>query len=80
MKHTFELFEKFADGSSLWRDSASGLTTARLRMQELAMRSQNQFYAINLATGEAFPCRAMGRGQRPHAPSSTRRLGKSQAA
>ena len=80
MKHEFELFEKFSDGSSLWRDSVSGFTTSRLRMQELALRSQNEFYAINLATGQVFHCRAKRGGQRYGTPSKSGSLSKTQAA
>ena len=80
MKHKFELFEKFPDGSSLWRDSVSGLTITRLRMQELALRSQNQFYAINLATGDVFPCRSKRDGHQYRTPSKSGSLSKVQAA
>jgi hypothetical protein len=52
MKHEYDLFERFTDGSSLWRDSASGFDTTRLRLQELARRSGNRFYAIDLMTGK----------------------------
>ena len=57
MKHLFDLFEKFPDGSSLWQDSVPGLGKTYLRLQELAKRSDNEFYAINLTSGEvlAFP-------------------------
>lgn len=57
MEHEYDLFEKFPDGSSLWSDSVPGFETARLRLKELAQRSENQFYAIDLITGEvlAFP-------------------------
>jgi hypothetical protein len=54
MKHEFDLFEKFPDGSSLWRDSVPGLETTCLRLQELAQRSENQFYALNLTTREVL--------------------------
>jgi len=54
MKHEYDLFEKFPDGSSLWRDSILGFETTHLRLQELAQRSENQLYAINLTTGEVL--------------------------
>jgi hypothetical protein len=50
MKNEYEVFEKFPDGSSLWRDSIRGFETARHRLQKLTQRSENQFYAINLTT------------------------------
>ena len=54
METEYDLFEKFPDGSSLWLDSVSGFETTRLRLQELARRSENQFYSINLTTGEVL--------------------------
>ncbi len=62
MKHKYDLFEKYRDGSSLWRDSVSGFESTCLRLKELALRSVNQCYAIDLTTGEVFafiPKRAM---------------------
>ena len=52
MHHKYDLFEKFPDGSSLWRDCVIGLEGARLHMRDLAQRSKNQFYAIHLVTGK----------------------------
>src|ERR1700688_402983 len=62
MKHKYDLFEKYRDGSSLWRDSVSGFESTCLRLKELALRSANQYYAIDLTTGEVLafiPKRAM---------------------
>jgi len=57
MKHEFDLFEKFPDGSSLWQDSVPSLGKTYLRLQELAKGSDHEFYAINITSGEvlAFP-------------------------
>jgi hypothetical protein len=52
MKHIYDLFEKFADGSSLWRACVVGLQGTRLHMSDLARHSRNQFYAIHLASGK----------------------------
>jgi hypothetical protein len=54
MKDEFDLFEKFRDGSSLWRDSVLGFETTRLMLQELVQKSENQFYGINLRSGEVL--------------------------
>jgi hypothetical protein len=54
MKDEYDLFEKFSDGSSLWRDTVPGIKITRLRLQELAQRSKNQFYGINLRSGEVL--------------------------
>jgi len=56
MKHEYELFEKFPDGSSLWRDCVFDIETTRLRLREMAQKSKNRFYAIDLTTGEILTC------------------------
>ena len=50
----YELFEKFPDGSSRWRDSVPGFEITRIRLQQLAQRSENQCYAIDLKTGRVL--------------------------
>ena len=52
MKHKYDLFEKFPDGSSLWRACVIGQKGARHHMKELAANSTNQFYAMHLVTGK----------------------------
>ncbi len=52
MKHQYDLFEKFSDGSSLWRACVIGLEGARRHMYDLARRSSNQFYAMHVQTGK----------------------------
>jgi hypothetical protein len=54
MTREYDLFEKFSDGSSLWRASVSGLGNARLHLHELTRRSENQFYAIDITAGKTF--------------------------
>ena len=80
MEHEYDLFEKFPDGASLWRDSVSGLETTRLRLQELVQRSEHQFYAINLTTGEVLAFNSERDAQEFPTPSKTERRHKSQAA
>ena len=52
MRHEYDLFERFSDGSSLWRGSAKGLESARQHLIDLGRHSSNQFYAINLVSGK----------------------------
>jgi hypothetical protein len=52
MKNRYDLFEKFPDGSSLWRACVIGLDDARSHMSDLAKRSPNQFYALHVMTGK----------------------------
>jgi hypothetical protein len=55
MIHEYDLFEKFPDGSSLWRGSVTGLGNARLQLRELTQKSNNQFYAIDICAGKILP-------------------------
>jgi hypothetical protein len=54
MPREFDLFEKFPDGSSLWRDCVLGRENARLRLQKLAQKSEHQFYAIDIVAGKTL--------------------------
>jgi hypothetical protein len=54
-KYGYDLFEKFPDGSSLWRACVIGLESTRRLMGDLARRSPNQFYAMHLASGKIVP-------------------------
>jgi hypothetical protein len=55
MDHTYDLFERFPDGSSLWRACVVGLQGTRLHMVDLARRSSNQFYAMHVGSGKIVP-------------------------
>jgi hypothetical protein len=48
----YDLFERFPDGSSVWRASVVGLQGTRLHMRDLAQKSGNQVYAIEMASGK----------------------------
>jgi hypothetical protein len=50
MRHDYDIFEKFPDGSTLWRACISGRFETHRKMQELAERSENEFYAIDIQT------------------------------
>jgi hypothetical protein len=52
MRHDFDLFEKLPDGSSIWRTCVSGRFEAQQRLQNLADHSENEFYSIDIETGE----------------------------
>jgi len=54
MTREYDVFEKFPDGSSLWRVSVAGLGNARLQLHELTRRSNNQFYAIDITGGKTL--------------------------
>lgn len=52
MSPKYDLFERFPDGSSLWRACVVGLKGARLHMRDLALKSPNRFYAMHVNTGK----------------------------
>jgi hypothetical protein len=54
MTREYDLFERFPDGSSLWRASVSGLGNARIHLHELTRKSNNQFYAIDITGGKTL--------------------------
>jgi hypothetical protein len=55
MTYEYDLFEKFPDGSSLWRACVIGLEGARIHVSALAQRSANTFYAMNVESGKIVP-------------------------
>jgi hypothetical protein len=52
MKHEYDLFERFPDGSSLWRACVIGLKGTRQYLQDLSQHSPNRFYALHLVSGK----------------------------
>jgi len=72
MTREYDLFEKFPDGSSLWRVSVSGLGNARLYLHELTRKSENQFYAIDMTAGKTL---FLGRERDPLGLSTPRKSG-----
>jgi hypothetical protein len=45
-RNDYDIFEKFLDGSTLWRACARGRFDAQRKIDELAERSENQFFMI----------------------------------
>jgi hypothetical protein len=54
MTREYDVFEKFPDGSSLWRASVSGLGNVRFQLNELTRKSENQFYVIDITAGKTL--------------------------
>ena len=48
MRRDFDIFEKFPDGSTLWRICVRGRFNAQRKMDELAEQSENQFFMIDI--------------------------------
>jgi hypothetical protein len=55
MPQEYEIFEKFPDGSSIWRVCVRGRFAAARKILELSERSDNRFYAIDLQTHTLLP-------------------------
>jgi len=54
MNRKYDIFEKFSDGSSLWRGCVSGLENTRIHLHEMNRHSRNEFYAIDIAFGKVI--------------------------
>ena len=52
MDRTYDIFEKFPDGCSIWRACVSGQSEVERKIQELTEHSRNEFFAIDLRTQE----------------------------
>ena len=50
MNREYDIFEKFSDGSVLWRDFVRGLEPARAKLEELGSSSKNEFFAMHTPT------------------------------
>jgi hypothetical protein len=58
MKHQYDIFEKFPDGSTLWRAFVSGRFEAWRRVQELEERSENDFVILDIQSEQFLPAGA----------------------
>jgi len=54
MNRKYDLFERFSDGSSLWRACVTGLENTRIHLHQLSSQSANQYYAIDIAVGKVI--------------------------
>ena len=52
MSRIYDLFELLPDGSQVLRACTSGLDMAKLKLEELASSSENEFYAMHIPTRE----------------------------
>ena len=55
MLRDYDIFEKFPDGSMVWRACVFGQHEARRKLLDLAKHSPNAFVAIDIKTGEPVP-------------------------
>jgi hypothetical protein len=55
VRRDYDIFEKFRDGSTLWRACVSGRFEAHRKMQEFAEYSENEFFLIDIQATELLP-------------------------
>jgi len=55
MRRDYDIFEKFDDGSTLWRCCIRGQHEAKRKMQELAEHSENEFVLIDIQAETFLP-------------------------
>jgi len=65
MRNIYEVFEKFPDGSTLWRMSVRGRFEANRKKDELAERSPNEFFIIDVQAAEVLEPRVSTRSSAP---------------
>ena len=70
IRREYDIFEKFPDGSTLWRACVSGRYAAQRRMQELAEFSDNEFFVIDIQATEFLPENLADTNSRPRARSA----------
>ena len=52
MDREYDIFEKFPDGTNIWRAFVKGLIEAGARVAPLSETSPNEFYAIHIPSGD----------------------------
>lgn len=55
MRRQYEVFERFRDGSTLWRATVIGRFEAHRKKQELEELSENQFFIMDVCAGVPLP-------------------------
>jgi hypothetical protein len=55
MRRVYDIFEKLPDGSSKWRTFVSGDYETQCKLEDLAGRSENEFFAIDIQAGGLLP-------------------------
>jgi hypothetical protein len=48
MRHECDIFERFSDGSSVWRATVTGRYEAKRRIQEFSEYSNNAFFLLDI--------------------------------
>jgi hypothetical protein len=70
MRRDYDVFERFPDGSTLWRACVSGRYEAQRKMQELAEHSENRFFLIDIQAEVLLPPVSTRANSRPSTRSA----------
>ena len=65
MRRDYDVFERFSDGSTLWRACVAGRYEAQRKMHELAESSESEFFLIDIHAGHHLPFNAPRAHTRP---------------
>ena len=71
MRRDFDIFEKFSDGSTLWKACVRGRFDAQRKMSELAELSENEFFMIDIQNNFLSPSVLATIKANPHAKAAT---------
>lgn len=52
MNGTYDLFEKCADGSLMWRCAVAGVNDVFVKLKELGRSSSNEYFAMDISSRE----------------------------
>ena len=70
MRRDYDVFERFPDGSTLWRGCVTGRYEAQRKMQELAEHSENGFFLIDIQAEVLLPPVSARANSRPSTKSA----------
>ena len=65
MRRVYDVFEKFSDGSTLWRASVNGKFEASRKIQELSEHSGNDFFFLDITAEDFLPAIPVRQTPRP---------------
>ena len=65
MRRVYDVFERFPDGSTLWRACVPGRYESKRKMHELAEHSGNEFFLIDILAEDLLPTVSAQRTSRP---------------
>ena len=65
MRREYDVFERFADGSTLWRATVVGRFEALRKMQELAELSDNEFMTLDIQAAKPLQAKLVLQSPKP---------------